>query len=180
MSFPLDFAHYALECSDGNRTNKHYNVSLLINPDGMAIIVRRWGKIGKIGDFKIEKFAIQAKAEQEFDKLVQSKLGKGYVSKSSQIKQISSESDLRMAFGPAVWPQIPAGALNHVLPDMDTTGRPAQAAPPRFSEDGRYLGEPPARTYSKTEIAKAREAEKALEQEVAIETYKSNPRFGLF
>jgi predicted DNA-binding WGR domain protein len=179
MSYPLDFAHYSLEYSDGNRSNKHYNVSLVVAPNGSAIIVRRWGKIGQLGDMKIEKFAIQKKAESEFDKLVQSKLGKGYETKNTNIKQVNSEPELRMAFGPSVWPMIPGPALQHIVPSMNVTGRKEELNPPRFEENGKFIPTAP-KVFSEEEIRAAKLAEKVIEQEEAVKTYASNPMFGRF
>jgi predicted DNA-binding WGR domain protein len=180
MSYPLDFAQYSLEFSDGGRSNKHYTATLLhSDTSGNSVIIRRWGKIGVLGEIKIEKFAIRHKAEKEFEALVESKLRKGYEKKSSNIKQINSEGELRMAFGPAVWPKLPGSALQHVIPNMDVTGR-RELDPNRFDENGKYIGEPPARTFSQAEIKKAREAEKEREQEEAVKTYSENPRFGMF
>ncbi|MBX4911388.1 WGR domain-containing protein [Rhizobium bangladeshense] len=180
MSYPIDFAQIALVYSDGNRSNKFYNATLLVAPTGMAILIRRWGKAGAPGEMKIERFAIQKKAETEFEKLVQSKIGKGYETKSNDIKQIADESSLRVTLGPAVWPRIPGPDLQHILPSMDVTGRPKELNAPRFSEEGKYLGEPAPRVYSQAEIRAAREAEKAAEQAEAVKTYSSNPHFGRF
>ncbi len=179
MTYPLDFATYTLESSDGHRSNKFYHATLVVSQNQNAIIVRRWGKIGSPGELKIEKFAIQKKAESEFEKLVRSKLGKGYTTKSSNIKQINAQDELRLAFGPGLWPRLPGSALEHILPGIDITGR-RELSPPRYDENGKYLGEPPPRVYSKTEIEKARQAQAAAEREETARTYASNPRFGLF
>ncbi|QIG69105.1 WGR domain-containing protein [Rhizobium phage RHph_N1_15] len=180
MSYPIDFAHIALAYSDGNRSNKFYNATLLAAPNGMAIIIRRWGKAGAAGEMKIERFAILKKAEAEFEKLVASKTGKGYEVKSNDIKQIADESSLRVTLGPAVWPRIPGPDLQHILPNTDVTGRPKELNAPRFSEEGRYLGEPKPRVFSPAEIAAAREAEKLAEQAEAAKTYAGNANFGRF
>ncbi|WP_276122587.1 WGR domain-containing protein [Pararhizobium qamdonense] len=179
MSYPLDFAHYALEFSDGGRSNKHYNATLLIAPNGMSILVKRWGKIGSIGEMKVEKFAIQKKAESEFEKIVQSKLGKGYETRSHNMKQINAEGELRMAFGPAVWPKLPGSALEHVLPGFDTAGR-KELGETRFDENGKFKGDPAPRVFSQAEIAAARAAERLAAQEEAQKTYAVNPNFGRF
>ncbi|QIG75644.1 WGR domain-containing protein [Rhizobium phage RHph_Y2_17_1] len=182
MSYPIDFSQIALVYSDGNRSNKFYNVSLAIAESGMAIIVRRWGKTGTAGEMKIERFAIAKKAMAEFEKLVEQKISRsGYEVKSNDSKQIADQNELRMAIGPAVWPRIPGPDLQHILPTMDVTGRPTELKPPRFSEEnGRYLGEAKPRVFSDAEIRAAKEAQKLEEQREAEKTYAANPRFGMF
>lgn len=180
MSYPLDIAVQKYAYSDGNRSNKFYDIYLLVNKAGMAIIVRHWGKKGAAGDLKIEQFAIQKKAESEFEKLADSRRRKAYELISSNIKQVNTDAETRMAVGPALWPRIPGPDIKHVLPHMDTSGRPQEANPARYDDDGKWIGEAPARVFSKTEIAKAREAERAAQQEEAVKTYASNPRFGMF
>ncbi len=179
MSYPLDFASYSMEFSDGQRSNKFYHATLVVAANQSAIIVRRWGKIGQPGELKIDKFAIQKKAESEFEKLLQSKLGKGYTTKSSNIKQVNTQDELRLAFGPAVWPRLPGSALQHIVADIDVSGR-RELNPPRYDENGKWLGEPPARVFSRTEIEKARQAQAEADRMEAAKTYASNPRFGLF
>ncbi|OCP21875.1 MULTISPECIES: WGR domain-containing protein [unclassified Ensifer] len=180
MSYPLDIAVQKFAFSDGNRSNKFYDVYLMVNTHGMAIIVRHWGKKGTSGDLKVEQFAIQKKAESEFEKLCDSRRRKAYELISSNIKQANTDAEVRMAVGPALWPRIPGPDIKHVLPHLDTTGRPQETNPARYNENGKWIGEAPARVYSKTEIAKARQAEREAEQVEAVKTYAANPRFGLF
>jgi predicted DNA-binding WGR domain protein len=181
MSYPIDFTQIALAYSDGNRSNKFYNVSLIAAANGMAIMVRRWGKAGTPGEMKIERFAIPKKAEAEFEKLVEQKISRsGYQVKSNDIKRVDDEAQLRMALGPAVWPRIPGPDLLHVFPTMDVTGRATELKAPRFNEDGRYLGEPKPKVFSEAEIRAAKEAEKLDQQREAEKVYAANPRFGMF
>lgn len=181
MSYPIELAHFALTYSDGHRSNKFYNATLLVAATGMSLIIKRYGKIGaSFGEIQIQRFAIQKKAESEFEKLVRSKTGKGYEVKNHDLKSITEEGALRMAVGPAVWPKIPAPDMKHLLPDFDTTGRPVALKAPRETEDGKWIGDPAPRVFSQAEIRAAREAERQAEQQEAVKTYAANPRFGLF
>ena len=178
MSYPLDFANVHLEFTD-DKSKKFYNASLVGNAEGKAIVVKRWGKIGVIGEMKVESFPTLAKAEKEYESIVSSKLRKGYERQRGDTKQITNETAFRMAIGPAVWPKLPPGPLVHIVPDMDVSGR-RELDPARFSEDGKYLGEPAARVFSKTEIAAARERERQAEQAEAVKAYANNSNFGRF
>jgi len=179
MSYPLDIANIHLEFSDGDRSNKFYSATLVTTQNGKAIVIKRWGKIGLIGELKVETYPSQNKAEREYEKIVSAKRGKGYQATKSTMKIVSTETEFRLAIGPAVWLKLPPGPLLHLIPDMDVSGR-RELDPNRFDENGKYIGEPPPRVFSKAEIEAARQVEREQEQAEAVKTYASHPKFGRF
>jgi DNA ligase-1 len=65
------------ECTEGG-SNKFWEISR----DG-ANVTTRWGKAGAAGQTKTKAFADEAKAQREYDKLLEEKTGKGYLEKKS-------------------------------------------------------------------------------------------------
>lgn len=185
MSYPLDAATALLNYSDGNRSNKFYRLMLVVNPTGQSFVLRHYGKVNTAGDVIVKSFNSQAAAEKEYEKLHKEKTGKGYTLTSGDTRVLNNEADFRAFAGITLWPRIPSGAMLHVLPDADVSGR-KEANPPRFDENGKFL-DPKARTFSPQEIADAKRREEAerraqleLEAAEAEKVYKSNRRFGMF
>ena len=186
MIYPIEFARVMLECSDGARTNKFYELFFAQTSDGRAAVVRRYGKIGAFGDVveKVHK-TIQA-AEREFESLLKQKTGKGYKVIKNTTEVAQDAKGLRVIFGPALWPKLSASLVAHLDHELSTNTRPAEQDTPRYDEDGKFI--PPApKVHSPEEIAAARareEEERARQAEVeraanAVE-YQKLGNFGRF
>jgi len=74
---------------------KFYEVIQFYNVDAKKFVVaKRWGAMGKSGEVKIDAYPTQRKAQQEAEKIIRSKEGRGYAiaSKNSGLHGLSTDS----------------------------------------------------------------------------------------
>lgn len=58
---------------------KFYEVIQFYNVDAKKFVVaKRWGAVGKSGEVQIAEYPTSRRAQQEADKIIKSKLGRGY------------------------------------------------------------------------------------------------------
>ncbi len=179
MSYPIDHSQVHLTFKD-RKSDKFYALSLLVNAYGKATVLRRFGKNnGTFGELIVENFDTQAKAEKLFEKLLREKTGKGYSITNQGETQCRDSAALRLAVGVAVWPKLPPSVIQHLDLGIPTDGR-KDLDPPRFNDDGKFIGDPKPRVFTPEEVAAAKEAERLAEVEEAKRVYGTNSNFGRF
>lgn len=161
---------------------KFYTFLLAQTADGKGLLIKRYGKVGTFGQIIEERYDTYKGAEKAFEKTFDEKTSgrKGYeVDGATRELTVSGPGDLLTVFGRMLWPKLSAATVKHLDPSYDTTGR-REPDPPRFGEDGEYLGEPEPRTLSPEEVETAKQA--AIDEEKAKRAaiYAENENFGRF
>jgi predicted DNA-binding WGR domain protein len=173
-AYPMTVQKVYLEHVGGT---KFYALTLIFNSNDKALFIRRWGRKGVFGDMIVEEHNTHKAGVAAYEKLLREKSSgrKGYEVKSEGQDDVHDGVDeLRRVVGLAQWAKLSPKALKHIDPAIDTTGV-REPDPPRFDENGDYLGEAPVRKVEITE--EMVEADKRARMESA---YSSNPKFGMF
>lgn len=158
---------------------KSYFLTLITNADGETILIKRWGKVGALGQCKVEQYSHENDGQKAYADAQRERARKGYVAGREDTLTVEDSGKLITAIGRTVYPMVGARALKHLDPALDTTGvRDPEATQ---DEDGNFTGRQ-ARVdtdmldkIKREEERKEREAQNAVQQH-----YAANPLFGRF
>lgn len=173
-AFPMTVQKVYLEHQGGT---KFYALTIIFTNEDKALFLRRWGRKGVFGDMIVEEHKSHKAGVAAYEKLLREKTSgrKGYEVKNEGQDDVHDGVDeLKRVVGLAQWAKLSASNLKHLDASIDTTGV-REPDPPRFDENGDFLGDAPARKLEITE--EMVEADKRARMESA---YKSNPKFGMF
>ncbi|RWB95512.1 MAG: WGR domain-containing protein [Mesorhizobium sp.] len=176
-SYPIKATHLSLDHRGGT---KSYHTVLVETADGLGLLVKRWGKKGVFGSTKTESYATYREAERAFERIFNEKTRGGYEVVGKTVETVANDqSELPKMFGRMIYSKLDSGALQHIDPTIDVTGR-REPDPPEYDENGDYIGRAPPRVIPRETIEAAlkREAEERKQKEQ--EGYAANPLFGLF
>lgn len=153
---------------------KEYHLVLIVTPQQTGILIRRFGKVGAFGEVMVEQFNNALVAEANYCQLLLKKTAerKGY----SKTVSNSTECDfdeLQKRIGRPLWAKLSPANIRFLNADADVTGV-REPDPPRFDEEGRWLGNPEPR---KADLTAEIEAAKAARLE---ELRQKNPLYGRF
>lgn len=172
-AYPMTVQKVYLEHQGGT---KFYALTVVFTNEDKALFIRRWGRKGVFGDMLVEEHNSHKAGVAAYEKLLREKTSgrKGYEAKNESQDDVLLAADLQRVVGLAQWAKLSASNLKHLDASIDTTGV-REPDPPRFDENGDFLGDAPVRKLEITE--EMIEADKRSKLESA---YKSNPKFGMF
>ncbi|WP_456868363.1 WGR domain-containing protein [Galbibacter sp. BG1] len=156
---------------------KEYFITLMANAQGKAIVIRRWGAKGAIGQVKVSKFDTVAAAERDYEKEIDRRQSgsKGYQITDQKIVNVDAPEKLSLIIGRTVFPKIGGSNVKHIDPNYDTGGMREPES--NRDDDDNYVGDFQRRVKVDPDAVAA--AEKA-EREKELDVLRSNPKFGRF
>lgn len=167
---------------------KFYAAQMLENALGHALVVFRWGKVGKFGDVMSSMCGSAVEAEKMIDKKLAEKQKGGYQMQhgSSSTGIAADASELPRVMSVGILNKVGPDRIKHLDPEFDTTGMRAVESP-TFDEDGSFRPSETAETRRLAADAELREgvarqkaAQKILDDAASAATYANNPNFGRF
>ncbi|WLR91029.1 WGR domain-containing protein [Shinella zoogloeoides] len=156
---------------------KDYFLTLVVNAQGRAIVIRRWGAKGATGQVRVKKFASQLEAEVDYQKELDHRQSgsKGYRITDSKTLQIEKREAFPFVVGRTVFPKIGPANVQHLDPTYDTTGMREPES--NRDDDDNFIGNATRHvTIDPDVVARAEAARKEAE----LAEMKQNPKFGRF
>jgi len=172
--YPMEGTKCSLTHKGGT---KEYFITLMANAQGKAIVVRRWGAKGAIGQVRVAKFDTVAEAENDYTKEVMKRQSssKGYQITDEKIVSVDAPEKLSLVIGRTVFPKIGASNVTHLDPNYDTAGMREPES--NRDDDDNYIGEYRRRVKFDPDAVAAVER---AEREKELDVLRSNPKFGRF
>jgi predicted DNA-binding WGR domain protein len=160
---------------------KFYAMTLVATSTDKCIFIRRWGKVKAFGEILVQKFHGVGAATKEFDTFLRGRERRGYRIEASEANPAEDQEQLIRQVGRATWAKLPPDALTHLDSTISTAGV-REAEPPRYDEDGNFVGNPPPRKYELSEEEKAAvlAEQRAKEEALQAKRRAANPNFGRF
>lgn len=172
--YPMEGTKCSLTHKGGT---KEYFITLMANAEGKAIVVRRWGAKGAIGQVRVSKFDTVAAAESDYTKELDKRQSgaKGYQLTDQRIVNVKSAERLSLVIGRTVFPKIGASNVQHIDPNYDTAGMREPES--NRDDDDNFVGNVERRVKIDPDaVAAAEQAAKEKE----LDVLRSNPKFGRF
>ena len=172
--YPMEVVKTSLAHKGGT---KDYFLTLVVNATGQALLIKRWGAKGAIGQIKVEKYPDQASGERAYSKelTLRQSGSKGYQITDSKVLKIEDASALSMVIGRTVFPKVGPANVKHIDPSYDTSGMREPES--NRDEDGNFVGNQPRHVAIDPEVVAA--AERA-QKEAELASMRTNPKFGRF
>lgn len=172
--YPMEVAKASLSHKGGT---KDYFLTLVVNAQGRAIVIRRWGAKGATGQVRVKSFPSQSAAEADFQKELDHRQSgsKGYSITDSKTLKIESSAQFPLVVGRTIFPKIGPANVKHLDPAYDTTGMREPES--NRDEDDNFIGNTTRHvTIDPDVVARAEAAQKEAE----LAEMKTNPKFGRF
>lgn len=169
--YPIDIVKVSMDHKDGT---KAYHVTLVATSYGRALVIKRWGKKSVFGEILTSRFPDIAAGEEAYAAIISAKMKRGYSAQSKVIETADDLDGLIKCIGRPTWMKLAAADLNHLDGSLKTNGI-REPDPPRFAENGTFLGNPEPR---KIEITQ--EMIDADRREQALIRSAENPLYGKY
>ena len=171
MAFKLRFIHF-----EHRQGTKSYYLVWVLNPDNdAALVVRRWGKKGQLGQFKIESghsFLMNKDLEGEIEQ--REKRGYNEISDQHHVCQTVEDAQKLLSLPIHYWSKLGETHIKTVFGIDVPKGSTREAAPLEFEDDPKTGRK---RVKDKPILRKEPEAPKVPTLE---EEQKHNPLWGMF
>lgn len=162
---------------------KFYEVTRLFNDyTHSSLVIFRWGKVGAIGEIKVERYTTSVEGDRAFDKKVKEKTNGGYRFEAHVQEIVTSQEQLIRAIGRMIWPKLGKSNLAFLSSEIDVTGMREDDVALR-DEDGNQVvsNAQEERRREAAKILDASLAETKLTEAKALQDELQNiPNFGRF
>ncbi|UIN38314.1 WGR domain-containing protein [Methylobacterium oryzae] len=120
---------------------KEYHQVLIVNGEGRAVVIQRWGKKNAEGQMRVDAFHHSDAAVAEFESKDRDKKRNGYEHDPARdtIVQCDDEADFRKKLGILYLSKLGPDNLEHIAPGADTTGVRTPDPQPEFDRDGKIV-----------------------------------------
>ncbi|MCP1540031.1 WGR domain-containing protein [Methylorubrum extorquens] len=122
---------------------KEYHQVLIVNGEGRAVLVQRWGKKNTTGQMKVETFERSEMAVTSFEMKDSEKRSHrgGYEHDAGRdnLIECANAAEFAKALGPHLRFNMGAANLLHVAPDLDVSGVKEPDPVPEFDRDGKVV-----------------------------------------
>jgi len=156
---------------------KDYFLTLVVNKQGRAIVIRRWGAKGATGQVRVKAFPSQIDAEADYQKELNHRQSgsKSYRLTDSKIVTVESAAQLPLVIGRTVFPKIGPANAKHLDPNYSTDGMREPES--NRDDDDNFIGNQTRHvTIDPDAVARA----EAAQREAELASMKGNPKFGRF
>lgn len=159
---------------------KSYQLILVTTSAKKAIIIRRWGKTGRLNNMKVETYPTIEAASHALLKMKDERRSKGYkIQPGGAPKICADQTDLSRAIGITIFSSIGTQNLLHLDPNANVAG--LREPDMTIDENGTPLGHQARIDKNFAESIKQAELdEKARKRAEEEAIYGNNPLYGAF
>lgn len=131
--FPVFYSKSAYEHKGGT---KEYHLMLLRNKQDRCIMIRRWGRVGRAVNVKVDTADVRTSGY--YSNADAERRHRGYLLKNRIEGEASDLQELINAITVPVWTKLGFEAVKIICPSVDVS-RLKPARPPEYDEDGRRI-----------------------------------------
>src|SRR5437879_830114 len=118
-TYPMDFQKLSWIHKGG--TKKEYHIILVVNGDGRATVIRRFGKSKAATNVLAEIHSIQAEGERSVEGHIRERAKKGYELVGQSSGQIQDAAEMVQVCGRIIFPKLGPAVVKSMDPAFDTS-----------------------------------------------------------